>query len=134
MTPADLARLHAACFTTPRPWSEAEILGLLDSRFTFLLEEASGFLMGRVIAGEAELLTLAVDPAARRQGIAKRLLARFLVEAEAREAETAFLEVARSNAAARALYAKSGFAETGCRPGYYGPAEDALILSLSLSA
>ncbi len=134
MTPADLARLHAACFTTPRPWSEAEIAGLLDSPFTFLLTEPAGFLLGRVIADEAELLTLAVDPAARRQGNGRRLVAAFLAEARRRGATTVFLEVARSNPEARALYAAAGFAETGCRPRYYGPQEDALILSHPLSA
>jgi len=132
--PEALARLHAVSFTTPRPWTAAEIAGLLDSPFSFLLAEPDGFLLGRVIAGEAEMLTLAVDPAARRQGLGARLVAGFIGESRARGAETAFLEVARSNTAARALYARAGFAETGCRPRYYGPQEDALLLTRPLSA
>ena len=66
MTPEDLAALHARCFDSPRPWSADEIASLLAGRGTFLLEAPHGFLMGRAIAGEAELLTVAVDPQARR--------------------------------------------------------------------
>lgn len=137
MTAAELATLHAACFTTPRPWSEAEIADLLASRFCFLIEAPAGFLIGREIAGEAELLTVAVDPAARRQGHGRRLLAGFAAEARARGAETAFLEVAEDNTAARALYAAAGWRGSGRRRGYYhspdGRAVDALVLSLALA-
>lgn len=132
MTPDELAALHARCFTTPRPWTAAEIAGLLADPLCFTLEDAQGFLMGRVVAGEAELLTLAVDPLARRQGTGRRLVQGFLAEAARRGAESAFLEVAFGNAAARALYAAQGFAEAGTRRGYYhrpdGSREDALIL------
>lgn len=137
MTAAELATLHAACFTTPRPWSEAEIADLLASRFCFLIEAPAGFLIGREIAGEAELLTVAVDPAVRRQGLGRRLLAGFAAEARARGAETAFLEVAEDNTAARALYAAAGWRGSGRRRGYYhspdGQAVDALVLSLALA-
>lgn len=138
MTPADLAALHAVCFLSPRPWSAAEFVALTGRADTFLLTESQGFLLGRVVAGEAELLTLAVAPVARRQGTARRLLARFQAEAMARSAETAFLEVSAANAPARALYATAGWAEAGLRRGYYrrpeGGAEDALILTLDLPA
>ena len=84
------------------------------------------------MAGEAEILTIAVDPAARRQGIATRLLATFLAEARARNAESVFLEVATDNAAARALYAAAGFRTAGVRRDYYltpqGHRVDALVL------
>lgn len=138
MTPAALARLHAECFTVPRPWSAAEFAGLLDGPGVFLLTEGdAGFLMGRALAGEAELLTVAVAPAARRRGLGARLVARFLAEARARGAQSAFLEVAAGNAAARALYAAAGFAEAGRRRGYYrgpgGQAEDALVLAQALA-
>jgi len=132
MTPAAMAALHAACFTSPRPWSEAEILALLADPLVFCLTEPAGFLMGRAVAGEAELLTLAVDPAQRRAGIGRRLVAGFLDEAARRGAESCFLEVAAGNTAARALYAAAGFTEAGIRRGYYrhpsGMAEDALIM------
>lgn len=137
MTPAELAALHARVFTTPRPWSAAEFAALLADPLVFLLSEPAGFLLGRVVAGEAELLTLAVAPEARRQGTGARLVQEFLQESARRGAESAFLEVAAPNAAARALYAAAGFAETGRRRNYYrnaeGGAEDALILVFAFS-
>jgi len=138
MTPEALAALHAESFVTPRPWSAAEFAALMGSPGVFLLTEGSaGFLMGRALAGEAELLTVAVAPTARRKGIGARLMVRFLEEAQHRGAERAFLEVAAGNDAARALYAAAGFAEAGRRRGYYrnphGHAEDALVLARVLA-
>ena len=134
---AGLARIHAACFTTtPRPWPEEEIAGLLSLSYVFLLEEPGGFLMGQAIAGEAEILTLAVAPEARRHGLGRRLVSAFLTEAAARGAESAFLEVSTVNAAAIALYEASGFTKAGLRRGYYeneyGVKIDALVMSRPL--
>ncbi|MDF1729040.1 MAG: ribosomal-protein-alanine acetyltransferase, partial [Sulfitobacter sp.] len=69
MKPADLARLHAAAFTRERPWAAAEFAALLENRHTALLTRPHGFALTRTVAGESELLTLAVDPAHQRQGI-----------------------------------------------------------------
>lgn len=132
-----LAALHAACFTTPRPWSEEEFRALLRSPGVFLLNDTHGFLLGRVIAGEAELLTLAVAPKARRKGTGRALVEQFAAEARAREAETAFLEVSAENAPARALYAATGWTESGRRKGYYSSPEgariDAIVMNLTLA-
>lgn len=132
-----LAALHARSFTTPRPWTAAEFAELLASPLCFLLTEAQGFLLGRVIADEAELLTVAVAPEARRQGEGARLLAAFAQAAKARGATMAFLEVAENNAAARALYARAGWAQAGRRKGYYhspeGDALDAVVMTLPLA-
>ncbi|WP_313577184.1 GNAT family N-acetyltransferase, partial [Brevundimonas sp.] len=80
-------------------------------------------------------LTLAVRPTARRAGLGVRLVEAAVVRAAALGAERMFLEVAESNAAARALYARSGFVEMGRRRGYYshadGRREDALTLVLN---
>ena len=134
--PATLAAIHAAAIATPRPWSADEIADLLASPGAFLLTEPGGFLMGRVIADEAELLTVAVKPEARRRGLGARLVAAFLGEARTRGAATAFLEVAADNHAAHALYASAGFTKAGRRPGYYttldGKRIDALILTRPL--
>ncbi len=136
MTPAAMARLHAACFTSPRPWSEAEIADLLTVPLVFAITESGGFAMGRAVVGEAELLTLAVDPGQRRQGIGAALVSGFLTEAKARKADRAFLEVNPDNAPAISLYLKAGFTVSGRRRGYYhpptGPALDALIMDLPL--
>ena len=133
-----LAAIHAASFVNPRPWSAPELRALLDGSGTFLLAEPGGFLIGRAIADEAELLTLAVAPDRRRGGIGARLVAAFTAEAQARGAATAFLEVAADNTAALALYRRHGFAETGRRPRYYtdgpGAPVDALVLCRALPA
>lgn len=138
MTAAELAQLHALCFATPRPWSAAEFAEFLASPLCFLLTEPQGFLLGRVIADEAELLTVAVAPEARRQGTGARLLARFAQAAQARGAASAFLEVAESNTAAKALYAQAGWATAGHRKGYYhspeGAAVDAVVMVLPLAS
>ena len=56
MTPEALAALHARCFPAhPRPWSAAEFSDLIGNRLNFLLIRPQGFLLGRVVADEAEL-------------------------------------------------------------------------------
>jgi ribosomal-protein-alanine N-acetyltransferase len=130
--PARLAAIHAASFTNPRPWSGAEIAALLADRMTFLVGNDHGFALGRAVADEAELLTLAVAPEHRRHGIGTSLLADFLAEARERGAVTVFLEVAADNEAALALYRRHGFSEAGRRRGYYrdspAGAVDAIVM------
>lgn len=136
MTHAEMARLHAVCFTVPRPWAADEMASVLANPFCFVVTEIHGFLIGRVVAGEAELLTVAVDPLARRQGTGARLVAGFIAKSQERGANRVFLEVAEANIAARALYASHGFADAGRRRGYYklpdGTLEDALVLAQDL--
>jgi len=97
-----------------------------------LVEGDAGFLVGRAVAGEAEVLTLAVAPEARRRGLGARLLSRFVYQARLRGAEAAFLEVAAGNAAAIWLYRAQGFTEAGRRREYFrhadGRGEDALVM------
>jgi [ribosomal protein S18]-alanine N-acetyltransferase len=138
VTPEALAALHARAFRTPPPWSAADFAGFLADPLAFLLVEGdAGFLLGRAVAGEAELLTLAVAPDARRRGLGRKLVARFLYQARLRGADRAFLEVAASNRAAIALYESAGFAVAGMRRGYYadpdGSCIDALVLARVLS-
>ncbi len=136
MTPVLLAAIHELCFTTPRAWSEAEFDSILAGPGVFLLPHEFGFLIGRVIADEAELLTVAVHPNRQRSGIGIALVKQFLDEAVKRGAATAFLEVGQRNKPARALYEQMGFVETGRRKDYYrtpeGGAVDALTLSRTL--
>lgn len=135
MTPETLSALHELCFTTPKPWSAEAFADLLDSPANQLLTEEHGFLLGRIIAGDAEILTLAVHPNRQRQGIASRLVRRFAKAAADQGASSMFLEVAQTNAPARALYASLGFSQTGRRPNYYRTPEggrvDAILLSLN---
>lgn len=133
-----MAALHAHVFTVPRPWSAAEFAALLADPLVFALTDSGGVLIGRAVAGEAEVLTLAVAPEARRQGIGGRLLTGFLDRARGLGCERAFLEVAVGNGAAIALYSRAGFRESGRRKGYFagpdGQRQDALVLALLLDA
>ena len=136
MTPDEMAALHARCFTVPRPWTATEFAEMLQSLHVFAVPRADGFALVRVIADEAELLTLAVAPEARRQGIGRAMLAEALDRAARRGAVTMHLEVAADNTPALALYDRAGFARTGRRPGYYrspvGQRTDALLLARAL--
>lgn len=119
MTPQQLAQLHARCFQTPRPWNEQEFKDLLSSPQVFLCSSVDGFALGRIAGPEAELLTLAVDPKARRQGQGAALVKAFCTKARSLGAQDVFLEVARDNHAANALYAVEGFGAAGIRKDYY---------------
>jgi [ribosomal protein S18]-alanine N-acetyltransferase len=133
MTPDMLAAIHAACFgTTPRPWSAREFDALLALDTTLLVGRADGFAVGRVAGPEAELMTLAVLPDARRRGHARSLLAAFEAEAHARGAIEVYLEVAETNAHARALYASAGYATAGFRRDYYSARGQARVAALVL--
>lgn len=131
---ARIAALHAEAFDAP--WDDAAFQVLIGQPGVVLIEEADGFILIRTVADEAEILTLAVRPSARRSGLGLRLVQQGAVEAAAKGAAQLFLEVAEDNAAARALYARAGFIQAGLRRRYYaradGSAVDALVLSLPL--
>ncbi len=138
-TAARLAALHAEAFDQPgdAAWSETAFGDLLGQAGVFAVETVDGFILMRAVADEAEILTLAVRPAARRRGEGGRLIGEGVLAAAARGAARVFLEVAGDNEAARALYAAAGFVEAGRRPGYYRSADggrrDALLLGLNLA-
>lgn len=94
-------------------------------------EGIQGFLVARALDKEWEIENMAVSGPARRHGLGTRLLGEFLDRARLADAEKVFLEVRESNRAARALYEKWAFVESGRRKGYYrGPAEDAITYCL----
>jgi ribosomal-protein-alanine N-acetyltransferase len=113
-----MAQIHAAAFTNARPWTAKEFASLLDSPHVFAATLPRGFALVRVVAGEAELLTIAVAPDHQGKGIGRLLMAKWMAQAGA-TANEAFLEVAADNASACALYASSGFAPAGLRRAYY---------------
>lgn len=133
MTPDELAGLHAVCFTRPRPWTAAEFTALLAGPGAFLLTAPGGFLLGRTLAGEAELLTLAVAPDRRRQGVARDLVARFMAQAAGAGAACAFLEVASDNLPAQALYRAAGWRQVGVRRNYYAHGIDAVVMRADMA-
>lgn len=132
MTPEALAQIHAASFTHPRPWNAAEFDSLLRDPANFLICRTQGFIIGRTVVDEAELLTLAVAPASRRSGIGAALLRDFEAEATNRGAITAFLEVASDNTPAQALYRNASWQDAGRRRNYYAPGTDAVVMRKSL--
>jgi ribosomal-protein-alanine N-acetyltransferase len=131
-----LAALHATAFDAP--WTASAFAGLLDQFGVFAVESPDGFILMRAVADEAEILTLAVRPEARGRGQGALLVAEGVAGAGARGADQVFLEVAEDNAPARQLYARTGFVESGRRPGYYsrpdGSRVAALLFTLNLSA
>ncbi|WP_160000387.1 GNAT family N-acetyltransferase [Roseomonas sp. 18066] len=130
-----LAALHGASFPPHDAWGPDALRLMLEMPGAFcLLAGEAGFILARVAADEAEILTLAVHPAARRQGLALALLETTALAAAARGAAALFLEVSAGNAPARALYAAAGFAEVGRRRRYYADGSDALVLRLDLAA
>lgn len=139
---AVLAALHREAFV--ECWDEAAFTSVLaqPGAFGFIVTEAGGvepmgFALLRAVlfeggGGEAEVLTLATRPQARRQGVARQALTAALAKAHADGVERVFLEVAEDNTAARALYETLGFREVGRRKGYYerghNASDDALVM------
>jgi [ribosomal protein S18]-alanine N-acetyltransferase len=96
--------------------------------------ELAGFLVAVHIATESELENIAVSPTIRRQSIGRQLLATLMAAARETQSEAVFLEVRESNVAARALYEKEGFTQTGRRKAYYPDTqEDAILYRRNLS-
>lgn len=125
---AECAAIHATSFAYP--WQEADFEQLFVASGTFAdgaieakEEHLAGFVMSRVAAGEAEILTIAVAPEWRRRGIASSLLAPHMAGLAAIRVDRLFLEVDGENSAARALYARFGFQEVGERKAYYRAAD-----------
>jgi ribosomal-protein-alanine N-acetyltransferase len=139
-----LAQVHARAFDAS--WAAEDIARLMAimGGFAFIAEAADedgggiiGFILARAVGGEAEILTLAVAPWARRKGVGLALVGVAAEEAVRRGAAALFLEVAADNSAAIALYRAAGFEEAGFRRGYYArsgaPHADALVLRRPLN-
>ncbi len=129
-----LAALESACFSTP--WSAAALAEELDNPcavFRVALD-AAGAVCGYVgmhhLGDEGYITNVAVSPAARRQGVARALLAALDAYAAAQMLCRVTLEVRVSNTAAIALYEGAGYTRDAVRPAFYRhPTEDAAIYS-----
>ena len=128
---AALAALHATAFAAA--WSEGAIRDLFATPAVFAFAAAEGFILVSAAGGEAEILTLAVVPADRRQGLARALVQLAAAHAAILGATSLFLEVGARNDAAQALYRGLGFQAVGRRKAYYVD-EDADILRLPIPA
>jgi ribosomal-protein-alanine N-acetyltransferase len=132
-----LAELEQLCF--PDPWPAHLVAQELRNSGTLVLVAEleplrpagtavpAGYASFRQGGGEAELLRLAVDPAARRHGLARALIAAGLAQLRPAGVERCFLEVRPGNDAAIACYLAMGFRYTGRRPRYYRDGTDALV-------
>jgi [ribosomal protein S18]-alanine N-acetyltransferase len=124
----ECAAIHASAFA--HSWDAAEFTALLTGSSTIgsaALDPATnrlrGFALSRLAADEAEVLTIAVDPAERKRGVGRDLLREHLQQATLAGARALFLEVDAENAAAIALYHRFGFAQVASRVGYYRRAD-----------
>ncbi len=132
---AAIAALHRGSFQ--RGWGEDEVYRLLIdpsvvAHRATLGKSVVGFILSRLVAGEAEILSVAIAPARRGRGLARSLLDLHMRRLAGLGARTIFLEVDANNAPARALYERAGFYEVGQRRGYYPDGAAALILRRDL--
>jgi len=115
-----LAALHARCFVGAERWSAESFRTFLSDPTIFAAGDATkGLILCRVIADEAELLTICAAPEFRQQGVGAGLLGWALEQAKARRLAAMHLEAAEDNRPAQVLYEKLGFLRIGLRPAYY---------------
>jgi len=140
-TAADLPAMQAIAkhSATAAHWTESDYTKIFDSpelqtdwrRIALVIDEdvrLQGFLVAQTVGGEWEIENVAIAADARRRGLGTRLVGELLDMARAHSASAVFLEVRESNRAARALYEKWAFVESGRRKGYYrAPEEDAVV-------
>jgi ribosomal-protein-alanine N-acetyltransferase len=139
---AQLADLHAQAFD--KAWSAREMAGFLTDPVCGCLVaerqggEAAGFVLVRAVAGEAEILTLAVVPRWRQRGGGQRLMQAAIAWAAEHEARTVYLEAAETNIAALSVYRNLGFVAAGYRRDYYasggGYTVGAIVFALEIPA
>lgn len=141
----NLAAIHADAFPEAA-WSAADIAALLREETVFGLvarranafgsRSAVGFVLMRSVAGEAEILTIAVASSHRRRGIARVLVEEAFRRLYRERVEAVFLEVDAGNGAALGLYRRLGFVKVGERKGYYAhgsvPDASALVMRAAI--
>ena len=131
---AALVKIENICFTDP--WSENMVADLVDSSWDEVRvlengETVAGYINYRFIAGEGELMRIAVLPELRGHGLSRKLMDIMTEDAAKNGVPDITLEVRAGNASAIGLYKSYGFQEEAVRKGYYhNPTEDALIMWL----
>lgn len=127
----------------PVPWSRGNFIDSLAAGYRAeCLRSREGALLGYCLAmpgvDEMHLLNITVTPERQGQGLARLMLDRLVRHCAQEALLQLWLEVRESNQRARAVYRRYGFAEVGRRKGYYptpeGPREDAVLMSLKVSA
>src|SRR5205807_1226153 len=123
------------------PWTADDFHYALSGAGQFLVAETEGdggvlgYIVGRHVIEEAEILNLGVAANARRRGIGRALVAALNAQFHSAGVSSIFLEVRESNTVARRLYESFGFSAVGRRRDYYRrPVEDAIVLRSAISA
>ena len=132
---AGIAAVHGASFQ--RGWGEDEVHRLLLEKNVvahraMMGRSFVGFILSRLAAGEAEILSVAIASAWRRRALARPLLDLHLRRLAGLGVRSVFLEVDEHNAPACRLYRRAGFREVGRRQGYYQAGTAALVLRRDL--
>ncbi len=130
-----ISAVHAASFR--RGWGEDEFRRMLADRHivahrAMIGRTLIGFILSRLIAGEAEILSVAIAEAWRGRGFSRPLLDLHLRRLAGLGASIVFLEVDKHNVAATRLYRQAGFYEIGQRRDYYDNGAAALVLRRDL--
>lgn len=135
---ATLAALHQKAFPPYEAWTQAAfeaLLALETTRAYASYQDGAclGLLVLQCVADQAEILTMATDPVARRQGLGRQILAHAAAEPASQTIKSWWLDVAADNPGARAFYHELGFQSDGRRPQYYkrleGQRVDAILMS-----
>jgi [ribosomal protein S18]-alanine N-acetyltransferase len=139
-TPADLAGVLEILKEAPEAaaWSSSALENAIrqpETSFLVAVESSDivGFILGRRIADEGEILNLGVRSGRRRRGIGAALVKRLAELLQNQSVRRVFGEVRESNVGAVHFYTGLGFHQTGKRPNYYRqPEEAALVLEAKL--
>lgn len=123
------------------PWPESVLRRYLAKEKTCWVLESNNlvvaYAVNTLIAGEAELLMIAVSPKQQGKGFGRQLMSAIYQYLQQQQAEQWFLDVRESNEKAIHLYESLGFAQAGVRPNYYPTAngnEDALLYALAITS
>ncbi|WNO61512.1 ribosomal protein S18-alanine N-acetyltransferase [Rheinheimera sp. MMS21-TC3] len=140
ITVADIPALHQIeLAANPYPWPvtafQSSLSGLYFNYKLVIDNQLIGFVFCKIVADQAELFNICVNPNHQGKGLGKQLLQKLIADLTAKQVTELWLEVRASNQAAIGLYERFGFSCVDIRPNYYRNAqgaEDAHIMCLYL--
>jgi ribosomal-protein-alanine N-acetyltransferase len=128
-----LSELHRASFH--RGWGKGEFEDMLAASSVLahrLLSgrQVVGFIISRIAADEAEILSVAIASNQRGRGLSRNLVGQHLGYLLGHGVQRVFLEVEENNMPAVKLYQRAGFRVVGKREQYYSDASGAKLNAL----